>query len=92
MVSPKPFRKGRRGEATDCIQEEQMVISVFVGVPLHLRKHSEWLLTRWYLERSALDGRLLISIFFFYNLSVGTISDVPEGEMYFNRKINRQGR
>ena len=65
---------------------------MFVVVPLRLRKRSEWSLKRWYLERSALNGRLLISIFFFYDLGAGTISDVPKGEMHFNRKINGQGR
>jgi len=51
---------------------------VFVVVPLRLEKRSEWSL-KWYLDRSTLNGRLLISIFFFYDLGVGTISDVAKG-------------
>jgi hypothetical protein len=51
---------------------------VFVVVPLRLRKRSEGSLKRWYLERSALNRRLLISIFFLYDLGAGTISDVPK--------------
>jgi len=53
---------------------------VFVVVPLRLEKRSEWSLERWYLDRSALNCRLLISIFFLYDLGVGTISDVTEEE------------
>ena len=64
------------GDATDCIQEWWIVVGVFVVVPLRLEKRSEWSLERWYLERSTLNGRLLISIFFLYNLSMGTIPDV----------------
>ena len=48
---------------------------MFVVVPLRLEKRSEWSLKR-YLDRSALNGRLLIRIFFLYDLGVGTISDV----------------
>jgi len=33
-------------------------------------------LERWYLDRPAFNGRLLISIFFLYDFSAGTISDV----------------
>lgn len=77
MVSPKPFRKGRGREATDCVQEK-WIVGVFVVVPLRLRKRSEWSLERWYLEWSAFNDRLLISIFFLYDLGAGTISDVPE--------------
>jgi len=35
-------------------------------------------LKRRYLERSALNGRLLVSILFLYNLGARTISDVSE--------------
>jgi hypothetical protein len=52
---------------------------VFVVVPLRLEKRSEWSLKGWYLDRSALNRRLLISIFLLYDLGVRTISDVTEG-------------
>jgi hypothetical protein len=33
---------------------------------------------RQYLDRSAFNSRLLISVFFLYDLGVGTISDIAE--------------
>jgi hypothetical protein len=51
---------------------------VFVVIPLRLEKHSEWPVKRRYFDRPAFNSRLLISVFFLYDLGVGTISDVAE--------------
>ena len=65
---------------------------MFVVVPLRLEKRSEWSLKRRYLERSALNARLLISILFLYDLGVGTISDVSEGTHRSINEIKKQRR
>ena len=62
---------------------------MFVVVPLRLRKRSEWSLKRWYLERPAFNGRLLISIFFLNDLRAGTVSDIPEGNRISTSEMER---
>ena len=63
---------------------------MFVVVPLRLEKRSEWSLERWYLDRSALNSRLLISIFFLDDFGMGTISDITGREMRVNNQESEQ--
>jgi hypothetical protein len=65
---------------------------VFVVVPLRLEKRSEWSVERWYLDRSAFNWRLLISVFFLYDLGVGTISNVAEENARQQKKFNKRER